>query len=140
MNYTNYTLLVDFGLVVLIWLVQLIIYPTFASIDEARFSAYHAWYSQIIGFFVIPLMFGQVGLHAWGIYTAPSPAKYMAAGLIGLIWCSTFLLSVPNHNILSAGSKDPAVIHSLITTNWIRTIGWSLVFVLSLIDISKNSN
>jgi hypothetical protein len=38
--------LLSFGLVVLIWLVQLIIYPSFGEIERGRFLLWHAGYTR----------------------------------------------------------------------------------------------
>ena len=62
------TLLADFGLVVLIWIVQLIIYPSFHVVANDAFAAWHKTYMALISYLVIPLMFGQVGLHGMGLY------------------------------------------------------------------------
>ena len=42
-------LIVDSGMCVLIWMVQLIIYPAFHAITPARFSSWHSEYMQAIG-------------------------------------------------------------------------------------------
>ena len=39
-----------------IWVVQLILYPAFAQIQSAEFSAFHAKHSQKITFIVGPMM------------------------------------------------------------------------------------
>ena len=51
-------LIVDSGMCVLIWMVQLIIYPAFHAITSARFS-WHGEYMQAIGTIVMPLMILQ---------------------------------------------------------------------------------
>ena len=45
------------------------------------------------------------------------------------IWLVTFFISVPQHNILSHGYNQIAL-DTLIRTNWIRTILWSLRLIL----------
>lgn len=66
--------------------------------------------------------------NGWGSFHA------MGFYLVLVIWLSTFLLSVPAHAKLSS-SKNAEVIDRLISTNWIRTVLWSLksglgVFIL----------
>jgi hypothetical protein len=56
---------VSFGLIVLIWLVQLVIYPAFASIAPERFARWHARYTRTVTWIVAPLMLGQAGLLGW---------------------------------------------------------------------------
>ena len=48
------TLLTDFGLVVLIWIVQLIIYPAFYVVADNNFAAWHKKYMSLISYLVIP--------------------------------------------------------------------------------------
>ena len=55
-------LCIDFGLFILIWMVQLIVYPSFRCIDANLFSQWHDKYTGLISVFVVPLMFTQVGL------------------------------------------------------------------------------
>ena len=62
----------------------------------------------------------------------------MAATWIGLgvvllvvVWGATFFVAVPRHNLLAAGF-NAAVIDSLVATNWIRTIAWTLRAVVAV--------
>jgi hypothetical protein len=56
--------LIDFGLVVLLWLVQWIIYPSFLQVAPERLVKWHAQYTQRMGYIVMPLMFGQLFIRA----------------------------------------------------------------------------
>ena len=47
---------IDGGLLVLIWMVQRIVYPSFLEIHEDRLQAWHARYMPAIGSIVGPLM------------------------------------------------------------------------------------
>jgi hypothetical protein len=57
--------------------------------------------------------------------------------LIIIIWLSTFGLQVPIHKQLQTG-KDEACIKRLVTTNWIRTIAWSLKAIWVTIGAGKS--
>ncbi|GAA4448140.1 hypothetical protein [Novipirellula rosea] len=124
--------LVDTGLCVLIWLVQWIIYPSFEFCDLDRFQSWHRRYTQLISFFVIPLMFVQVGLHGWAIVSNPSFADGFAILCIAIAWVSTFMLSVPCHNRLQRHGYDVVTIRRLVHTNWIRTVAWTAVLASDL--------
>ena len=126
-------LLVDFGLVVLIWIVQLIVYPTFFVIAEDDFAGWHQRYTRLISYIVGPLMLAQMGLHAYGLYTAASAPGWVAALFIAGAWIVTFSLSVPCHNTLASQGKSIPVIQKLIRTNWVRTVFWSCAFFASWI-------
>src|SRR5919112_3032071 len=72
--------LASFGLVVLIWLVQIIIYPAFAEIAPDRFARWHAGYTRAVTWIVAPLMLGQVALLAWLAVVRPSPVSCSPPG------------------------------------------------------------
>ncbi len=116
-------LLVTFGLVVLIWIIQLLHYPTFLFVQRDAFSRFEAFHSARISIIVIPLMLTELAL-------ALISPRALVTPLVVMVWLSTFLLQVPCHNKLQSGF-DEATIHRLIKTNWIRTILWSAkLFVL----------
>lgn len=59
------------------------------------------------------------------LYLSPTPLLVFSSASLLLIWASTFFLSVPLHTKLLT-EFEPSVIQKLITTNWPRTILWSL--------------
>ena len=50
---------IDVALAMLLWLVQLVIYPAYLSIDKKQFPAWHHRYMRTISFVVIPLILAQ---------------------------------------------------------------------------------
>ena len=137
MSFTLLRLLVDFGLVVLIWMVQLIIYPSFTAMTEESIKLWHPRYTGVISLFVIPLMFGQVGLYAQALLTECDWKTGLAALLIFVCWLSTFVKAVPLHGQIDQLPSSLADREELVLANWPRTICWSLVFVLSLWEASS---
>ncbi len=127
-------LAISWGLMILIWLVQLIIYPGFHRIPSEVFISYHRWYVIRISAVVLPLMVAELILTIWWILSdAYSPISLSAGFLVAIVWLSTFVLQVPIHNRLKAG-KDKKRIQRLVATNWIRTVAWSLKASLVSID------
>ena len=126
-------LVADVGLVTLIWLVQLIIYPAFHFIEEDRFVQWHAAYTRAIGLIVVPLMFAQALSVLARILLEPAAPALVQLVLVFAAWLSTFALSVPCHGKLHARGKDAMVITRLVRTNWPRTIAWSLVLLIDFI-------
>ena len=55
----NYALLVDAGLVVLIWMVQLIIYPSFLHYDNNLVEWHHKYTSRIA--LIVVLYYTEIG-------------------------------------------------------------------------------
>jgi hypothetical protein len=124
--------IVNFGLVVLIWLVQLIIYPSLAHVDGAEFKTWHRRYMQLITIIVGPLMAAQMALAVQVFLLARDSAGLLILAGIALVWASSLLLSVPCHQSLLRRGKDRAIINRLVLTNWIRTVLWSGIFLLGL--------
>ena len=117
---------VSWGLLLLIWLVQIIIYPSFSRIPDSEFIEYHRWYVVRIGAMVGPLMILEVlGVIGWMILEGRTLITTISAFLVVIVWLSTFILQVPIHKHLQEG-KDVPAIRRLVATNWIRTIAWSL--------------
>ena len=123
---------INAGLVVLIWLVQVIIYPGMHGWDRTRFAELHKDYATRISFIVGPLMLGQAALALYQLGTDPGIIAVMHTLLIGVVWVVTIFISVPLHRKLSDG-YDERNVNRLVTTNWLRTAGWSLVFLIDMV-------
>ncbi len=120
---------INASLLVLIWLVQIIIYPGMYNWVNSTFAELHRGYSRRISLIVGPLMFAQAVLALRQVVIMPDLVSVMQAILIASVWGVTSFISVPLHRRLSAG-YDARVINRLINTNWLRTVGWSLVSLL----------
>ena len=126
-------LFVDAALWMLIWLVQLIIYPSFHVVDLQHFKAWHNKYTGLITIFVAPLMFAQTGIYAWATMTDSSWLTKANLGLVIATWLATFILSVPCHDRLQRQGPDEDTIRRLVKTNWIRTATWNSILILDMI-------
>lgn len=124
-------LIVHFGLLILIWLVQVIIYPSFRHTDSQAFMPWHAKYMRLITYFVLPLMVVQLILSIGQVYPSYFLNDVIVLMLVIAVWLFTFFLSVPCHHQLLL-KKDATAIERLITTNWYRTICWSVVFMIEI--------
>lgn len=129
--------LVDFGLVVLIWLVQLIVYPSFQFTAKEHLMSWHQTYSGLISAFVIPLMFSQAFLIVYLTYQRPGILNFASLLCVILAWVFTFSLSVPCHTLIAQGNLEDSVLQRLVFTNWPRTLAWSTCFVLGAIQLSQ---
>ena len=125
-------LLIDFGLFLLIWIVQLIIYPSFTYMEEANFQQWHPRYTQAVSYFVMPLMLGQVGLLAYLIWNDFDWIYVIQAILVGLVWANTFFVAVPLHNEMLELTATLEIRAKLVKINWWRTGMWTIVFLLSV--------
>lgn len=116
-------------LVGVIWIIQLVQYPFFSEVKAENFPKYHAAHTFWITPVVAPAMIVEIITSILIIFYPPESIDYRLLwfGLILAItvWASTFFLQVPMHNKLAKGFDANA--HStLVNTNWIRTIAWSL--------------
>lgn len=121
-------LLATAAMVGLIWFVQVVHYPLFAAVGADRFVAYEVAHQRLTSYVVGPPMAVE-GLTALALLVAAPDGVGRAWPLLGLallavIHAGTVLLQVPAHGRL-AQDGDPAVMRRLVSTNWIRTIGWS---------------
>ncbi|MEM7411997.1 MAG: hypothetical protein AAF430_17350 [Myxococcota bacterium] len=119
----------------LIWFVQVVHYPLFGRVAEDGFVAYENAHTRLTTWVVGPPMLLEVGTLAWLSWT-PTPAAGglalgVGAALLALIWISTALLQVPRHQELSTGF-DGRAHRRLVTSNWVRTVAWSLRAALVL--------
>jgi hypothetical protein len=118
-----------FAMAGLIWLVQLVHYPTFGYIDASTFGDFVRFHQHRISIVVIPLMLVELAttlLLLWKphpVFTAR--LSLIAAACLALAWLSTFLLQVPLHQQLLRGA-DEACVASLAAGNWLRTGAWSM--------------
>lgn len=106
----------------LIWIVQLVHYPSFKYVSETNFSDFSAFHKNSITLIVLPLMFLELGT---SFFILEKSWKVINVVSVLILWISTFVFSVPCHNQLSQG-KNLDIINKLVKTNWIRTIVWSL--------------
>ena len=134
-----YTRLVDFGLFVLIWMVQLIAYPSLRFFQRPDIFAWHEYYTKMITLFVVPLMFSQLGLHLYGMVKSTFHwIQITSFVMILVVWLITFLKAVPLHAQIGQGVDLQESIESLIRINWLRTLLWTLVFMISLWKPQEN--
>jgi len=117
----------------IIWLIQIIHYPLFKLVGDKNFNSYHKFHIRKTSVVIAAPMTLEALTAAYLIFFVNeyrSNVLFLTSlALLGLIWAVTFFVSVPKHGILSKGFND-AVISSLIKTNWIRTITWSIRAVL----------
>ncbi len=122
----------------LIWFVQVVHYPMFANVGADAFAAYAQRHSSLTTWVVGPVMLIELGAAIALVVNASVPRwmSWTGAGLLAAVWLSTLLLQAPRHEELARGF-DPSAHATLVATNWIRTIGWSLRALLSMGMVSR---
>ncbi len=130
-------LLFDFGLLVLIWIVQLVIYPSFSEYKREDLMRWHKKYINRIAIVVMPLMIGQLSLVIVQVFRDLTSLNIISLVLVMMMWGSTFLQFVPIHNDISFGIVDRNLLHKLTNKNWLRTILWTVIFIISFFQYSS---
>ncbi len=129
-------LAIDAGLMVLIWMVQLVVYPSMTYMTKPQIDQWHPIYTGRITVIVMPLMLGQVVVYAISLWLGvPSILTYISVGLIAVTWLVTFLRAVPLHGRMISAADASAVARDLARCNWYRTALWTGVAILSLIEV-----
>ncbi|MFP4069423.1 MAG: hypothetical protein ACLFVC_04495 [Opitutales bacterium] len=124
--------LVDFGMVVVVWLVQLVIYPGFLAMEAERLRSWHRSYTFRVSFVIMPLMLLQLGLVGRAALLGRDPGDLMALAGVAVCWLLTFGVSVPLHRRVADGEGGRETLNRLIRTNWPRTVLWTAVFIIGL--------
>jgi hypothetical protein len=127
------SLLVDVGLVVLIWMVQLIVYPSFTYYKPKNLIEWHQKYTTGIAVVVIPLMLTQLVLAIVTVFYQPNFTAIFTLLIVLFLWIFTFLSFAPLHFKISEGKQNQKLLQLLIRRNWIRTFLWSSLFLFHLI-------
>lgn len=127
-------LITDSGLFVLIWMVQLIAYPVFTYMKHESVQAWHSVYTRRISLIVMPFMAGQTVIYVLLLLKSWSTLYLVQALLILLVWIHTFVVFVPFHAKISQNLVKSDVFRALIAKNWVRTIIWSVLFIITLVS------
>ncbi len=116
-------------LLAIIYQTQLITYPTFLEISPKKFNKYHKNYVNVITYLVAPFMVLELSTLVVIIYNNKGFLLIKSLLTLIVIWLVTFIVMVPIHNNISKKYKS-SQIRRLINYNWIRTILWTLKFIV----------
>ncbi len=125
--------LVNFGLVVLIWIVQLIVYPSFLFYKRENLVLWHNKYTQRIAIVVVPLMLIQLIISFANCILDFSMIKLSFFLVIVFLWIFTFTSFAPIHFKISENNFETGQLKQLVKLNWIRTILWTTLFIFGLL-------
>lgn len=119
----------------LIWLVQLSIYPHLLLLCQhcpEQWPSIHHQHSAVMGAFAGAPMIIQLTAAIGLAVIDPNWFTGTYLTLVVLTWILTFGLSVPCHNRLSSSADLPTA-HKLVTSNWYRTIVWTIIAGMSFV-------
>ena len=132
-------LVLDVGLLVLIWMIQLIVYPSFLFYTVKELIAWHKMYTKAIALIVIPLMLGQLGIAIYHVFLVQNTYTLTSIVLVVFLWGITLLKFAPLHQQISEGNTHLQVQKKLVQMNWMRTIVWTILFVMSAASVILKS-
>jgi len=123
-----------------IWFVQAVHYPLFAAVGEAGWEAYAEEHVRRTGRVVGPPMLVEGATAAlllvWRPASVPAGWAWAGGALLAAIWLSTAFLQVPRHRRLGGGFH-PAAARTLVATNWLRTVAWTVRGLLALAMVAR---
>lgn len=122
-------LISTFAMIGVIWVIQLVHYPSFSFIEEKNFVQFSKFHQTRVTYIVAPLMFIEL-LTAVSLVVLKNELLFVINFVFLLfIWISTFFYFISAHTDLSKG-KDPVKIKELVLLNWARTIFWTLCGII----------
>lgn len=131
-------LIIDFGFTVLIWAVQLIIYPSFMFYNHDNLVTWHKIYTARVTFIVLPLMITQLIVTSISAYHSPQLSTIFSLIIVVSLWFLTFSIFVPIHQKIDMATYSKQDLHKLVNKNKYRTFLWTFLFVLSTVNFFIN--
>ncbi len=117
----------------LIWVIQVVHYPLFRKVGEDSFLEYEREHTRRMGAVLAVPAIGEIVTAAALVFVRPESVPLWlvltAGAVLAAIWIMTGLVQGPAHGRLSE-RYDPDLIDRLVTSNWWRTVGWTLRGVL----------
>ena len=121
--------LASWTMVGVIWFVQVVHYPLLSVVPVESASAVAVEHQRRTGWVVMLPMTIEGVTTLLLLVMVPAGVAWFVPWLAGIPLAvalgATMLLSVPRHARM-ASNPDPTVGRELVTTNWVRTIAWSL--------------
>lgn len=132
-------LVVSASLCVLIWMVQLLIYPSFKYFEALGLAAWHRIYTRNMTYIVAPLMIlqGLLAFYSLLFLQQELLLNSLVALLVVACWITTFMIFIPLHVQIDRAPQVVATSIQLTSRNWIRVVLWSLILCTDLIIFLK---
>lgn len=135
-----FSLIIDFGLLIMVWVVHLAVYPAFQYFKAENLYRWHRRYTFNISVVVMPLMLLQVFLHGYQLFKYQNIAFGVIAFLILFCWFLTFMKAVPLHSKIDSKSNNLGNFNQLLKINIYRAIIWTSIFTLNMVDLIAKTN
>lgn len=111
-----------------IWTIQVLQYPLMAEVPPEGFPRFEAVHQRRVT--AVIALFGPVevvmaALVFLTVDVVPGWLSFSSGAVLAAIWISTAFFYAPLHGRL-ADRFDTVLHRRLVTTNWIRTIAWTI--------------
>ena len=121
----------------IIWVIQVVHYPSFHFIGSSRYISFQKFHMERISYIVIPVMLVESISGFLLIYDELNPILLISMVLLLSIWMLTAFFFASVHKNLVSGYEEETV-RKLVKINWIRTALWTLRLVLLIIYFTEN--
>ena len=114
-------------MVAIIWMVQILHYPSFLFVDKQQYTEFQQFHMKKISYIIVPIMLLEL-FSGFGILFYIEKAQlslYASLTLLVLIWVITGLFFTKYHTELSKKYNRNTILQ-LIRFNWIRTVLWTI--------------
>ena len=120
-----------------IWVMQLVHYPSFHFIDSSRYRSFQNFHMKNISFIVVPAMIFELGSGLIILYYNIQDSFWFFISMLMLItiWIITAVFFTALHGKLTRG-YDRVIVDSLVRINWIRTGLWTARLIIIFYDMS----
>ncbi len=114
-----------------IWVIQLVHYPSFHFIESKQYTTFQRFHMSRISYVVVPAMLTELfTLIFLIIFMDQIDTLVTVSGLLLIIiWLMTAVFFSGVHQKLTSG-YDKTVVNSLVKLNWGRTLLWTLRLLL----------
>ena len=115
------------AMVGVIWIIQLVHYPSFHFIELNQYTTFQRFHMSRISYVVIPAMLTELFTLILLIISMDQVDLIILASalLLIVIWLMTAVFFSGVHQKLTLG-YDQAIVEKLVKLNWVRTLLWTL--------------
>ena len=114
-----------------IWVIQLLHYPSFHFINDQKYIEFQHFHMQRISIIVIPAMLIELASALLLAYFFESSLTIILLALVMGIWAITLIFFTNMHQKLTDGYNH-SIVNRLVQINWYRTALWSLRLIILL--------
>ena len=113
-----------------IWVIQLLHYPTFHYIEKNNYSQFQKFHMNRISYIVIPAM--VIEMLSGIMLVIINDDFIISFSLLVCIWIITFVFFTNIHQRLLS-KYEMTTVEKLVNLNWIRTVFWTVRLVILFI-------